>query len=528
MAGGLIQLVATGTQDIFLTTDPQITFFKVVYRRHTNFSMEVIPQNFIHNADFGNRVTCILSRNGDLIRNVHIVIELPAIPQFTVDDQLDPITKFAWVRKIGYAIINTVEIEIGDELIDRHYGDWLNIWYELTVQDRQNYNQLIGNIPELTTPTNGKSAFKLFIPLQFWFNRITGLALPVVSLQYNHIKINLELNTSNTCYLLSPSHTINIDNDFVNFEQYEYIQQTIGTTVSLAKFIYFDIINRTLYLSRVTDAQFTSVTVTDPNILSSETAQKEFLYRTDPDGNLINGQYLITGLKTGFQAMPRINSIEQTYSNASVDLSNLTISECFLLVEYIFLDDEERVKFAQARHEYLIEQVFFTGDDTISGFNQSYKVGFSQACKELLWVSQLSLALNTRNNDWFNYTDNIITGPDGHYIGHNIILNETLLFNGHERISARPSEYFTQDQIYQNHTHSPESFINVYSFCLHPENQQPSGTANLSRIDNVNLQITCSNVVNFNYTALLRIYGVVYNILRVANGISGIVFAIDY
>src|SRR5271166_357030 len=146
MAGGLIQLVAYGNQDIFLTQDPQITFFKVVYRRHTNFSLEVIPQDFIHTPDFGKRVSCILSRNGDLIGKVYVAIQLPTIPQFLDDNQnVDQVFKFAWVRRIGYAIIKTVDIEIGGELIDRHYGDWLNIWHELTIPKRMNLDIVLGN-----------------------------------------------------------------------------------------------------------------------------------------------------------------------------------------------------------------------------------------------------------------------------------------------------------------------------------------------------------------------------------------------
>ena len=188
MTGGIIQLVAYGNQDLFLTSDPQITFFKIVYRRHTNFSIEVIPRTFINNPQFGNKVACILSRDGDLIRKVHLVIELPKIgPFLDSTQQLDPITKFAWVRKIGFAIINTIQIEIGDELIDEQYSDFLNIWYELTVPYNKNINKMIGNVEALTSYTNGKDPYLLFIPLQFWFNRVTGLALPIFRTHANFV-----------------------------------------------------------------------------------------------------------------------------------------------------------------------------------------------------------------------------------------------------------------------------------------------------------------------------------------------------
>ncbi|QKF93934.1 major capsid protein [Fadolivirus algeromassiliense] len=529
MAGGLIQLVAYGNQDIFITHDPQITFFKVVYRRHTNFTLEVIPQNFLQNADFGKRVTSVLSRNGDLIRKIHLVIDLPSIPTFKDESQnVDQIAKFAWVKRIGYAIIKTVEIEIGGELIDRQYGDWLNIWHELTFRDQKDISKILGDVKELTDFTNGKPTYRLFIPLQFWFNRVAGLALPVVSLQYNHIKINLELNDFERCYVLTPTHSINIDNDFVNFEQFEYITQNVDGIVSTARFVYYDYLNRVMYLSRVSDNGFLSVTETDSTKIQTEQQQKELLYETDLDGNLVNGQYYIIGAKSKFQAMPRINSVERIYKNRSVNFKNIVLKNCFLLVEYGFLDDEERIRFSKARHEYLIEQIFFNGEETVDGLHQSFKVGFTQACKELVWVTQLSSSQNTRNNDTFNYTDSLLKDDNGKYIGKNIIVKETLMFNGHERISMRESEYFSKIQPYQHHTHNPPNGINIYSFSIHPENHQPSGTANMSRIDNIDLRIAVVSDINFNNTAKLRIYGIVYNILRIANGISGLVFSIDY
>jgi hypothetical protein len=192
------------------------------------------------------------------------------------------------------------------------------------------------------------------------------------------------------------------------------------------------------------------------------------------------------------------------------------------------LDDEERVRFAQARHEYLIEQIFYNDQKVIDGLNQSYKVGFNQSCKELIWVTQLNLATNSRNNDWFNYTDSMIRNMNGELIGKSMITRETLLFNSHERLTLRESEYFSHVQVYQCHQHNADEGINVYSFSLYPEKHQPSGTANLSRIDNITLKIIVSPIINFNYSGLLRVYGVVYNILRIANGISGLVFAIDF
>ena len=518
MSGGLIQLVARGPQDLYLTHEPQITFFKIVYRRHTNFSIETIPQNFLHPIDFGRRVTAIISRNGDLIRKIHVVIELPRIPEFRDENhQIDVVTKFAWVKRIGFAIIKTVEIEIGEELIDRQYGDWLNIWYELTVSKRHNQNKILGEVKILTDFTNGKPSYKLFIPLQFWFNRIAGLALPVISLQYNYIKLNLELNNFDKCYIIAPTNFISIDNAFVNFQPYEYIVQEVDGIKSLARFIHFDIIEKKLYYEKITDNGFLSYKDKYP------CREINNLHK-----NIYNKKYIIKGLESKFIATPRINAIERIHKNKTINFRHISLNHCFLLVEYIFLDDEERIRFSRARHEYLIEQLFFNGDEVIDGLHESFKIGFNQPIKELIWVTQLSQTRNCCVNQTFNYTDSLILDDRNNYIGKNIIKRETILFNGLERISMRSSKYFSWIQPYQYHSHNPYSAtINVYSFSLYPEKYQPSGTANFAKIDNAYLRIAVRRKINYCNSALLRIYGVAYNIFRVSNGICGLVFTID-
>ena len=183
MGGGLMQLVAYGAQDIYLTGNPQITFFKVVYRRHTNFSMEAIEQTFSGSPDFGRKVYCTISRNGDLIHRVYLQVKLPAVTAATG-------SYHRWVNYVGHALIKNVEIEIGGQRIDKHYGDWLHIWNELsqTAGKQQGYQNMVGNVDKLYRPVGaGKStpATTLFIPLQFWFCRNPGLALPLIALQYH-------------------------------------------------------------------------------------------------------------------------------------------------------------------------------------------------------------------------------------------------------------------------------------------------------------------------------------------------------
>ena len=210
MTGGIIQLAASGVEDMFITKDPQITYFKTIYRRYTNFSTEPIAQYFTQTLDFSMKATCPISRNADLASKSYLVLTLPSV-NFT-----DNTTKFAWVKKIGFAIINYVEIEIGGQSVDKHYGEWLNIWYELTQEKTNAYNKMIGNISELTEYTKSKNSYTLYIPLDFWFCKSYGMALPLVSLRYSNVNINVELNDFTSCYTINPTNYIVINNNLVN------------------------------------------------------------------------------------------------------------------------------------------------------------------------------------------------------------------------------------------------------------------------------------------------------------------------
>lgn len=500
MGGGIIQLVAYGAQDLFLTKDPQITFFKMIYRRHTNFATEIIPQFFAHTPDFGKRISVVIGRHGDLVRAMYLVIELPKIPTFNNkdDNHIGILSSFAWVRKIGYAIIKYVEIELGGELMDKQYGEWLYIWNELTTPNNKNIDKLIGDIPDLVNFTNGKNSYKLYIPLKFWFNRITGLALPLVNLQYNHVKINVCFNDLDKCYKTTPTHYINIQNDIVNFVFDEYIIQNLNGTTIVAKFVYFDIIHKRLYLHRITHNGFNYTSNTNDNV--------------------------IIGLTTNFEAIPQVGALEHIHRFNNIDIKGISLKNSFLLVEYMYLDDEERAAFAKSKLEYLIEQIVFNGTKIINNTHHSFKIGLTHPCKELIWVSQLDSA--EKNNDHFNYTNSLLY-ENGEYIGTNIIKKETIQFNSRDIISFRDYEYFNWVHPYQYHINGPPEGINIYSFTLYPEKHQPAGSVNLSRINDISLKLTLSPDINQNNTAKLRVYGVVYNILRISNGISGLVFSND-
>ena len=435
-----MQLVAYGAQDIYLTGNPQITFFKVVYRRHTNFAVESIEQTFNGQVDFGKRVTATISRNGDLIQQMYLEAVLPNVTGGS--------TGCTWTYGVGNAMINKAEIEIGGQLIDRHYGDWMNIWTELTATagKRTGYDNMVGNA--LTASTEqfsswdadaASSKYRIYVPFQFWFNRNPGLALPLIALQYHEVKLNLELR---------------------------------------------------------------------------------------PVTDLVQGQ---TGTVSG------------------------SLVSCKLYVDYIYLDTDERRRFAQVSHEYLIEQVQFTGSQTIprGTTTQNITLNFNHPVKELVWAhvtSNHSTAYTSGNptyGSWFNYSGSDTTGIDSFTTG-------LLQLNGHDRFYVRYSDYFRKVQNYEHHCRVPRvggdindsltdtkqaalrQYIYTYSFALSPEEHQPSGTCNFSRIDNAVLQLgygtdPLTGAVNApaltNYSMNLNIYAVNYNVLRIMSGMGGLAYS---
>lgn len=524
MGGGLIQLVAHGYDNIYLTMDPQITFFKIVYRRHTNFSIEQIQQQFINTADFGKRSTCTISKSADLIGNTTIVVKLPSIKTFS-----DQRTKFAWVKRVGFSLIKSVEIEINGKVIDRHYGEWLNIWAELTGEINSDHKRgakiMIGDVPELTDFTSSKDSAVLYIPLKFWFCRNSGSALPIVSLQYCDIKINVEFEEAVNCYLLTPSHYIQCRDDIVAFLPYEYIEQDIDGDIRAGIFIDYDINTKRLYYHKITTNKLISIPVdssfdsSDANITNINTLL------TSANGV----KYSIVGKTSGYSTFAEFNCKTTTYSTEK--LRNINFVDCFLLVDYYFLDEDERYKFAQSKHDYMIEQLFYTPDITINESNCGAKVTASNPCKFMAWVTQMKYI--NKAGDYYNYTDtyqNKLFDEDisdvqiGFPMGESLIKTQTILFNGNQRLTVRNGAYFDTVQPYQYTKVTPLTGINMYSYGIFPFMTQPGGSCNMSQIDKIDIQLTLSSIININNPATFRCYCLCVNILRIVNGLAGLVF----
>lgn len=527
MPGGLIQLVAYGIQDVFLTSDAQITFFKALYRRHTNFSIEPVTQYFNKKRiTFGDKVSCTISRTGDLVNKVYLVIELPVIPPFVVKCnkqrsnvfQIDPITRFAWVRKIGFAIIQSIEIEIGGQIIDRHYGEWLYIWNELSNSKKYTgFSNMIGDIQELTKFSNGKNSYTLQIPLQFWFCKYYNTALPILALQYNEVKINVEFSEKERCMRIGPTQSIVINEPIVHYEQGEWIQQIVGSQQAIGLFMSFDISTRTLYYIRASDQVFQCF---DPSSLTGSPG-----LGTDE----IREKYNIVGLCSNYITTPQDSNKEKNIKLVLPStFDKIYIPNCHLDVEYIYLDTEERFRFLNTAHEYLIEQLQLGAIQTIQFKSFQVNLSLSHPVRALFWIAQTNAAYNIK--DTFNYTNSVVRDIKSDKLcGKNLITKGHLILNSIPRFTEQPGSYFNWIQPYQYFITDPEEGVNTYSFCLSPTIYQTSGTCNMSKIDLITLALELDNkavsVTNaISKTAIIKTYGLSYNILRIINGLGGLLF----
>lgn len=491
MGGGVLQLILTGYQDTYFICNPEITFFKTVYKQYSSFAMESIPQYFNINADFGTRVTCTVSKNADLISKIYLVVNIPPIGAF-IDYSGETgvgngkIAQCAWVEKIGFQLIKTIELEIAGKIIDRQYGDWMNIWSELTtpISKLNGLNKMIGNIPSLTTFTNGKNGYLVYVPLMFYFCRNSSLAFPLVALENADVKINVEFNTLDDCLTLSPSHYILINEDMVYMEPNELIMQTYQNVIYYARFVYYDIQNKKLYYTKITPESFD----TNTKIYS------------------VVNNYSVTPTDIERLYLDKNRYFPQTLG--------LSLSSALLMVDYIYLQPDERLRFARNDHTYIIDTVQFDNDKILYHAHNKIKLSYTNPCKELIFRANYDYFSSGYSNDKFNYTN----APKG-VVQTSLIKTIQLLLNGQERIKETEANYYEWIQIFENHSKSPSIGIGCYSFALKPEDMLVTGSCNFSKMDDIVLQVTIDKGVNYTRPIKIRVYAVTVNILKIKNGI---------
>jgi hypothetical protein len=421
MGGGLLQLVAYGAQDAYLSGNPQITFWKGLFKRHTNFAMEPFRVNLSGQPGWGVKHSAIVGRHADLLYSTYLEVVLEPGQVVNCDQ-----------GRLGYNLIKYVELDIGGQVIDRLYGEWLYLWSVLsqdTSKGVSNYNLVDAQlgagsqtIPAADQCTNGRPSHPtvLYIPLDFFYSKNPGAALPLIALQYHEVKINIEWNE--------------------------------------AKFV---------------------------------------------AGNFNNAK----SLKAPVQAA--------------------------VYIDYVYLDTEERRRMAQQSHEYLIEQTQFNEDQGISSANVRVDLTFNHPVKELVWVVQPE-----------SYTNCSLMNEVGggtrlkpFTYDQQAVFEQTIQMNGQDRLDKRFGDYFHKVQPHQHHSgaggdvgstnYLTQRGIYCYSFALRPEEHQPSGTCNFSRIDTATIVLAMdgSADVSPGNPWNIRVYALNYNILRIMSGMGGLAYS---
>jgi len=415
MAGGLMQLVAYGAQDVYLTGNPEVTFYQAKYKRHTNFAMENIEQTVNGTAANSGRVSVTVARNGDLVGDMYLELESDIAATATAEAG-----DCNWVAERA---VSSVELSIGGQRIDKHYQKWWRLYSELYLDEAKK-----ATWGKMTTAADGST---VYLPLVFFFNRNPGLYLPLIALQYHEVRIDIDLASDFT--------------DFLNA------------------------------------------------------------------------------------------SVFKVWAN------------------YVYLDTEERRRFAQKGHEYLIEQVQHTGTDTVDpAATKQVRLSYNHPVKELVWcfsntAAQSSLWNFTKNNlvtEVALQSDQTANGLDANCfvpisnLGTPMYATELstaayteeasgqletfkLVLNGQDRFKEQKGKYFNQVQAYNHHSGCPAPGIYSYSFALKPEEHQPTGTCNFSRIDNAQVAVKMAAGT----ATSMHMFATNYNVLRIQSGMGGLAFS---
>ena len=515
MGGGLLQLVAYGAQDVYLTGNPQITFFKVVYRRHTNFALESIQQTFNGTVGYGSRVTSTIARNGDLISRAYLVIKSSA-------NNLCPY--------FGLRVVKHAEVEIGGQKMDKHYSDWMYIWNELSlpVSKKEGYFKMVGGSGSkgsktLTgSPVLSETNFKSVTPGTYYPLVLGGsgfgLQLKVVVGDGGAGALTTTIEENGAGYTSGDTFTLDLsvfeENLITGKDKIEDSSDNPIASVTI-------------------DSGLTFASLSDANANELDTlyVPLEFWFCRNVGLALplIALQYHEVKINIQFEDAKKCTNGFGDKLPSTMDLS------AHLWVDYVYLDTDERRKFAQTSHEYLIEQLQFTGFESLSN---KVRLNFNHPVKELIWTIT-SNKTERPNENWFNYTNNEtgvnvldlydyddiknLLGPNSKTA--NPVNGAKLLLNGNDRFTQRDGMYFNMIQPFQHHENIPNNTgINVYSFALKPEEHQPSGTLNMSRIDTSFISLDYDSA-KYNNNSVFAIYAINYNVLRILSGMGGIAYS---
>jgi hypothetical protein len=506
MPGGIMQLIFQGAQDLYLTGNPTMTFFKTVYKRYTQFGTEYITLPFDPIPSFTptqmTKATCKIDRNADLLHDTYLTYDLPAM-------YTNNMIPFGWVEELGTRIIQEITIRVDGFVIDTQRGDFMKIFSDIHFNGSKkaqwlrciggesfmlNSGQNLSN--DITSQTIAINARRLYIPLLFWYCLNSGLSIPLIALQYNELYID--------CTFAPLNELIRIGNPLVSPKQLFGDYQNSDFNINIRNYLL-------------------SLGYDQTNV---------FYYFTQNNWQ----------------------------SNAN------------LLCDYVYLGDDERKMFAQTSHEYLITQVQFNLFQGLKAGPNYLETTFNHPVKEVIWF--LTLDNLDQYNNWYNFTG--LQGnksfeyyqsqlkyyglqhfyePELSYIKENftdfvnsvkaqsvykltpeqtqtyfgnyysIMQTAQPVFNNNDRMEIEDHDFYANLQLFKYHTGYTPQGLYILSFALNPEEHQPSGTQNFSRLDYQEFRINIFNTYPIEQRFDCYMYAINYNVFRIVGGMGSTVFS---
>jgi hypothetical protein len=537
MPGSLLQLVAKGAQDNYLTGNPQISFFKYVYKRHTNYSLENRKISYEGEAfknGIGQTIDIKIPREGDLLHMIYITVELPEIPEISrYEDAYHILGLFQpqFFNSVGHLLINNVVLEIGGQEICKQTGEWMEIWSQLSYDEAKQlgFKYMIGRVNNDNIQTyNDKPRGPLFlqIPLQFWFCKNIGSALPLVALQFHSINIKVTFNNIDSIisqgieyYLITQEaeggtgaetpnirfKNIQVNNNFKD-RKIKYVEAVPPVSGGILKTVVAGPYNNE-------DTYFTTRNDKDPNDLNN-TVRNETI--TIPEIISLTPQNIQTTTR-------QVGGVGFTYTGITETINAYKANQfkVEVLADYVYLDTYERQKMAKSKHLLLIEQVQDVSNRSITKNSTKYNFtikDLNHPIKSLYWFLKPNSTIY-KNIYPFNFSNSFT----GDYVNQDDPIKTcTIRLNNIDRVEARNGKYYRLTQPFQHHTRNSTLFVYMYSFCLRPEDLQPTGSCNFSRIDNIQLDIDLNLMPHNND---IKLYALNYNFLKIENGMGGLQFS---
>ena len=463
-----MQLVAYGAQDVYLTGNPKVTFFQAVYKRHTNFAMEVIQQTTNGSPSSSGRVSVTIARNGDLVGNMHVALT----PITTVLTSNNAGFDTNWIAERAIA---AVELTIGGQRIDKHYQTWWRLYCEvfLNESDKYAWGKMTTMCNPIATTATSLSTCKVYLPLLFFFNRNPGLYLPLIALQYHEVRLDFDLTS--------------------------YYTSFFGTTNAFevwANYIYLDTEERRRFAQKGHEYLIEQVQHTGGDQLTSAaTGSEGSIQLVRLSFNHPVKELVWCYVNSAASATAQLNGM-WNFSSSTANVNVTSNVMALAKTNNIILPNTTGVP------------MLVNLANTVA--SKSYGLGVTVATGNCFWIEEGTQLFYVESGD---ISSGFEVGP--------LHLFKVIL-NGQDRFKEQSGKYFNQVQPFYHHTGTPYPGIYVYSFALQPEEHQPTGTCNFSRIDNAQVSVQLKSAMT---PTLQKLFAVNYNILRIQSGMGGLAFS---